>query len=148
MLYSPTDSTELAEHDGRPCHGTRRAEQCAARRRAPFSAVVPRARRPRRLRSRRRYYFCFNRKCASYAKSIHREKIEGDFEALLKRLQPSDGLLAAARAMFRILWDGRLATAEAQKRSFKAEVTTIEKQVGQLVDRITATADTPSIVMA
>lgn len=42
--------------------------------------------------------------------------------------------------------DRRLATAEAQKRTFKAEVATIDKQVVQLVDRIAAAAETPSIV--
>lgn len=34
------------------------------------------------------YYLCHNRDCSHNRKSIPRQKVEGEFEALLKRLEP------------------------------------------------------------
>ena len=51
------------------------------------------------------YYFCHKKGCESYRKSIRKEKLEGDFEALLKRLQPTPKLLNIARMMFEDLWN-------------------------------------------
>ena len=93
------------------------------------------------------YYLCVNRACASYGKSIRRDQIERDFTEVLKRLQPSQSLVEAACAMFRDLWNHRLASGEARGRALKKELTNIEKQVGQLLDRITETT-VPSVITA
>ena len=50
------------------------------------------------------YYLCAERGCVSYGKSIRREVIEGQFEDLLKELEPSANLFLAAKAMFQDLW--------------------------------------------
>ena len=36
------------------------------------------------------YYFCYAKGCVSYRKSIRRDQIEGEFEALLAQLQPTE----------------------------------------------------------
>ncbi|MEM7198394.1 MAG: recombinase family protein, partial [Pseudomonadota bacterium] len=38
------------------------------------------------------YYLCFTKGCPSYRKSIRRDALEGDFGALLKRMQPAQKL--------------------------------------------------------
>ena len=85
------------------------------------------------------YYLCVNRACPSYGKSIRRDQIERDFEGVLKQLQPSPSLVEAACAMFKELWNHRLASGESRGRALKKELANIEKQVGQLLDRITET---------
>ncbi|XHB98212.1 recombinase zinc beta ribbon domain-containing protein [Nitratireductor sp. ac15] len=53
--------------------------------------------------SRYPYYLCPKRGCDSYGKSIRRDKIEGEFEALLSNATPSDALFKVAKAMFKDL---------------------------------------------
>jgi len=43
--------------------------------------------------------------CASYGKSINREKIEAEFETLLNELTPSRELFTISAIMFKRLWD-------------------------------------------
>lgn len=68
------------------------------------------------------YYLCFNRTCESYRKSIPRDKLEGDFAALLKSLKPSRGLFDIAKAMFKDIWDQRAGQLKAMQASLKADV--------------------------
>lgn len=93
------------------------------------------------------YYLCFNRACASRGKSIPRDALEGDFEALLKTLQPAPSLVRVAQAMFRDLWDDRVARAEQATAHAKAETARIERQTAQLLDRIVE-ADNPTVIAA
>lgn len=93
------------------------------------------------------YYLCPKRGCESYGKSIKRETIEGEFEELLRAMQPTKNLFNAAYKMFAKLWIHRIATAETRTRSLKSELVKVEKQVDQFLDRI-ADADTPSVITA
>lgn len=93
------------------------------------------------------YYLCPTKGCASYRKSIKRDKLEGAFESMLERLQPSKGFFALAKAMFRDAWDTRLTQTVGQAKELKAGVRQLEKQIEQLLDRIMdATSD--SVVSA
>ncbi|MGE0605362.1 MAG: recombinase, partial [Xanthobacteraceae bacterium] len=62
-------------------------------------------------------------------------------------MQPSKEVFAAARAMFKPLWDRRLAADHEAKRALEADLSTIERQVEQFLDRI-ADTDTPSVIAA
>ena len=73
--------------------------------------------------------------------------IEGEFEDLLKSMQPSADLFKAARAMFKDLWDHRLATRAARAKALKADIMKVERQVSQFLDRITD-ASVPSVIAA
>ena len=46
------------------------------------------------------YYMYKKKGCESYRKSIRRDELEGQFEALLQRLQPKAKLFELAKAMF------------------------------------------------
>ena len=93
------------------------------------------------------YYLCVNRACPSYGKSIRRDQIEKDFEEVLKELQPSQRLVEAACAMFKDLWNHRLASGESRARALKKELANIEKQGEHFLDRITETT-VPSVITA
>ncbi len=70
-----------------------------------------------------------------YGKSIRRADIEGDFEKLLKTLQPTEGLFKVATAMFRDYWNTKVEQTIAHAKIIKADILDIEKQIDQLVDR-------------
>ncbi|WP_417722976.1 hypothetical protein [Salipiger sp.] len=82
------------------------------------------------------YYLCPTKGCPSYRKSIKRDVLEGEFEGVLQSLQPTEGLFALVKAMFRDAWDMRLAQASEASKGLKANVKQLEKQIDQLLDRI------------
>ncbi|HVZ32283.1 MAG TPA: hypothetical protein VG963_07655, partial [Polyangiaceae bacterium] len=65
----------------------------------------------------------------------------------MQRLQPSEELFSAARSMFKTLWDERIASTNETRRTLEAELSTIEQQVEQFLDRIAET-DTATIIAA
>ena len=93
------------------------------------------------------YYLCDTRGCPETRKSIRREKIEGEFETLLTALKPTEGLFNVAFAMFRDLWEAKLAGQRSQGGTLKNEIALIERKVDALLDRI-VDADSDSIVKA
>jgi site-specific DNA recombinase len=82
------------------------------------------------------YYFCFTRGCESHRKSIARDRLEGDFEAILQSLQPSEAMSTIVQDMFRKAWTMRQKQADAMKLASQKEATVIDKQIELLVDRI------------
>jgi len=81
------------------------------------------------------YYLCHTKSCDMYGKSIRRADIEGDFEKLLKTLQPTEGLFKVATAMFRDYWNTKVEQTIAHAKIIKADILGVEKQIDQLVDR-------------
>lgn len=84
------------------------------------------------------YYFCFTKGCTAHRKSVRREKVEGEFESLLRTFTPTEGLFALAFDMFRDLWEARSASFKTQGISLEKERKDIDRQVGQFLDRIVA----------
>ncbi len=64
--------------------------------------------------TRHPYYLCQTVACTSYSKSIRRERIEGEFEALLKSVTPTEGLFKLETAMFADLSQRRVLLAHTQ----------------------------------
>jgi len=93
------------------------------------------------------YYMCFNKACARNRKSIRREAVESDFQALLTSVVPSRSLLDLAGAMFKDAWAQRSQQARQLAASFKAEAVKTEKEVEKLLDRIVQ-ANSESVVRA
>ncbi len=93
------------------------------------------------------YYLCPAKGCESYRKSIRREVLEGEFEDVLKRMEPVHGLFALVKAMFQDAWDMRLAQASEAKKTLKAQIGKLEKQIDQLLDLI-VDANSDSVVSA
>ena len=93
------------------------------------------------------YYLCPKRGCASYGKSIRRDKIEGEFEALLQSVRPTEKLFRVASAMFRDLWDHQLSHAKSHKKALEQQLTKIDRQVNQLLERIVNVSQ-PGVIAA
>lgn len=102
------------------------------------------------VRGRKRpyaYYLCQTKACASYGKSIPRDKLEGDVGDIIKSLEPNQTLIDLVKVMFRHAWDQRLAQAEDTIRSGQRQIKNIEKQIEALLDRVIA-ATNASVVQA
>lgn len=93
------------------------------------------------------YYLCKTKGCESYRKSIRRDTLEGDFEALLKTLEPSRNLFQLARAIFKDVWDMRLAQVQSTGKDLRQKAAQIEKQIDALVERTVEASSTSVIVL-
>ena len=97
--------------------------------------------------ARHPYYMCFQKGCESYRKSIRRQAIEGEFEALLKKLKPTEGLFKLARAMFEDLWNHRREFQKNQSQSLEGEIAKTDRKIEQLLDRIVE-AESSTVISA
>ncbi|NOR61570.1 MAG: recombinase [Rhodobacteraceae bacterium] len=93
------------------------------------------------------YYLCDTKGCKVYRKSIKREHIEGDFEALLMKLRPSQMLFSMAFDMMKTMWDARLEGSKAQVSTMRKALTGIENKTEQFLDRIVET-DSDTVIKA
>ena len=93
------------------------------------------------------YYLCFNKACDMHRKSIRRDVIERDFDALLATMQPSRTLFDLLYRMMKKAWDMRLKTAGSMRKALDKEMATLKAQLSKLVDRLVETSS-PSVVDA
>ena len=82
------------------------------------------------------YYVCYQKGCEWRGKSVRKERVEEDFETLLRQLTPAPALLNAAQAMFRDLWDTEHSKAKARADAARARLAAIEARIEKLVERI------------
>ena len=87
------------------------------------------------------YYLCQTKTCASYGKSIPRDRLEGEVGEILKSLQPNETALNLVKVMFKSAWDQRLAQFEHAVNSAKQQIRQIEKQTEALLARIVETTN-------
>ncbi|MDX3973501.1 recombinase zinc beta ribbon domain-containing protein [Shinella sp.] len=93
------------------------------------------------------YYLCDTKGCPDYRKSIRKEKIEGEFTALLASLKPSEGLFNLAFDMFRDLWNAKLSSSQNQGATLRKDIAAIEKKIDQFLERVTE-ADSDILITA
>jgi len=93
------------------------------------------------------YYLCFTKQCRSYRKSIRRAQIEDDFEKVLLAMQPSEDLFKLTKAMIKNAWQQRLGQLSEVNARLKLDLTKIEKQSSQLLERIVE-ADNADVIKA
>ena len=93
------------------------------------------------------YYLCRQRGCVSAGKSVRREVVEGRFEELLKSLQPSPELFDLASSLFKDLWDHRADTMKSKSKTYKAELSQIDRKIEQLMERLVET-DSDTVIKA
>jgi len=90
---------------------------------------------------------CHFKGCASYRKSIRRDVLEGDFAGLIKDLQPTEGLFAVTKRMFKDAWGQRQQQADANNKILHTQRKTIAKQIEGLLDRIVE-SDSGTVIAA
>lgn len=93
------------------------------------------------------YYMCAQKGCESYRKSIRRDQLEGDFEALLQNLTPAKGVFEIAKAMFADAWNQRLEQVNQAAETLHRKLGEIETNIGSLLERI-LDASNPRVISA
>ncbi len=93
------------------------------------------------------YYFCKKKGCTNYGKTIARAKLEGEFEKLLKELQPTNSLSQIVTAMFKDAWNIQRESTAAIAKTFKQDAKKIEKDINRLIERIMDT-NNPRVIQA
>lgn len=91
------------------------------------------------------YYMCFSRGCSSKGKSIRRDKLEGEFEELVRGLQPTKTMFDMVKDMFRRGWEMRGAYMASLVKSSERELRKVDTQIEGFLDRI-VDASTPSVI--
>ena len=98
-----------------------------------------------KLGKRYPYYLCQTNTCEHYGKSIRRDQIEGEVGELIKVLQPTEGLMTLATAMFRHIWTARQDQTQENLRAGKREIAALAKEIDKLLDTIT-TVSKPVVI--
>ena len=93
------------------------------------------------------YYFCREKGCSQYGKSIARDKIESEFAALLTSLQLTESLVQIAAAMFKDQWDTQLRQTAALAKTLKRDIVKAEEKIEQLIERV-IDASNPRVIAA
>ena len=93
------------------------------------------------------YYMCYNRDCVSNRKSIRRDKLENEFEAILSKLAPSAMIFQTAKLAFKSFWDQRASQMKQMEATVQTDIKKLEKQIEVLLDRV-VDADSPTIINA
>ncbi len=86
--------------------------------------------------NRHAYYLCQYKHCESRGKSIRRDVMEQEFEAILASLEPTTQLFGVASKMFKDLWDYQGKQSLQMVEAMKKELHKVEKQIETLLDRI------------
>ena len=93
------------------------------------------------------YYFCRQKGCAAYGKSIARKTLENQFRELLVAVQPSRIAAKLVTEMFHDAWEQKQSQLESASLKFAEEAGRLEKEVGRLVDCI-LNANSPRVIAA
>ncbi len=93
------------------------------------------------------YYICRQKGCAGAGKSIPRDKVQAEFEALLHQLTPSAELFALASTIFKDLWERQAATMRDMKNDLMRQARSLDDKIAQLLDRIVV-AESATVIAA
>ncbi|UZD92131.1 recombinase family protein [Cognatishimia activa] len=93
------------------------------------------------------YYWCKTKGCSCHRKSLRRADVEGAFETVVKKLQPSLGFFGICLKMFNDAWGMRHEQAEAKALSAGNKVKSIDGQIEKLVSRI-MDSEQPTVIAA
>ena len=82
------------------------------------------------------YYTCYQRGCERRSKSLRKEKLEGDFETLLKGLKPEPKLLKLIRSMFTDRWDQESRNGRERAAATRSKIASLDSKIDKLINRI------------
>ena len=82
------------------------------------------------------YYYCWSLKCPNYRKSFKCDVVHHDIETLLKSMTLDDAYLNWIQAIFDILISQRDVLINRQLSDIKAQLSTIENKMDDLIDKI------------
>jgi site-specific DNA recombinase len=82
------------------------------------------------------YYLCHTKGCEAYGKSVRKDVIEGEFEALLQTLRPTKGLFDLASEIFKDVWNARVKQAKSHIQHFEGELKKLEQKADVFLERV------------
>lgn len=91
------------------------------------------------------YYHCHTKGCPEYKKSIRREILENDFEAMLRELKPTPELFGLLKVTLEMAWKESLDNEAAERKALKDDLRAAEHKLEQVVNRI-MDCDSPIVI--
>ena len=85
------------------------------------------------------YYLCHHKGCSQRGKSIGRDKLEGQFEQVIKSLTPTAKTFELASKMFRDAWGRNRTNAHEEVSRHRIRLRHIETEISSLIDRAART---------
>ncbi|MCX6379881.1 MAG: recombinase family protein [Armatimonadetes bacterium] len=85
------------------------------------------------------YYLCYNKDCSNYSKSIPKEKMESDFEQVLRPLETSADLLELMERFGTRIWNEKKQEQEKHFERMEKRVREIEKELNDKTDKFSQT---------
>ncbi len=85
------------------------------------------------------YYLCHHNGCTQRGKSIARDRLEAEFECILKGLTPAENTFKLAEKMFRDAWKRYQTSFNTEKARLRTRMKQIDSEVTSLLDRATRT---------
>lgn len=82
------------------------------------------------------YYHCHNKECGEYGKSIRRDVIEGEFDTMIRTLEPDKAVFDVAAHMFKDAWRQRSSMSGSRRRALAAEQDKLDTEIHQLLDKV------------
>ena len=86
---------------------------------------------------RHAYYHCFNKSCELRGKTVRRDDLEGQFEQLVRSMEPDPMVFEIATKMFKNAWTQRAAQMGARRRALQAESDKLDGSIDQLLNSVT-----------
>jgi site-specific DNA recombinase len=93
------------------------------------------------------YYLCRHKGCEMNGKSIRKEKLEADFEALLSDMRPSDEIFTLAKSVFNDAWEAQSDIIKQGAETIRKEIMALEKKSEIVMDRIIESDNEETILM-
>jgi DNA invertase Pin-like site-specific DNA recombinase len=86
-------------------------------------------------------YFCQNPKCSLNRKHINGEKLESEFEELLKSIKPSNWVIDTTREVFHLEWQKRNDETENRLKKAKQKLESIDQSIEAFLSRLESTTN-------
>ena len=87
------------------------------------------------------YYWCNQELCSERYKAIRRDIITTEFEAILKKIKPSEKVFNATKKVVRDVWERKEKGIVARKRQMTNDLMDIESERNLLLQRLTKAKD-------
>lgn len=82
------------------------------------------------------YYLCRNKDCIDCRKSVRKEQMEDEFEAMLRKLTPTKDLIYITRTAVKQVWKEHQENRRDDPEAIKKQIKDLDKKIEQLMDRI------------
>lgn len=91
------------------------------------------------------YYWCRNKDCTMYGRTITKSKIEGELEVIIKDLKVSKKIIALSQANLVKKWEEKMKDVVGRYQSLQQDIASNEKLIRDLADRAATSISTTAV---